>query len=249
MFKPLRISHLMFMLAALLSITMACRNSEPERIVASYSENYAIDPDTLLEGLAEGRTDVFIPQEETPYQASPTLGEPVQWQPEDYFQIAQAVHELGWGESLENWDLHGVDFGIDCAYLEHGPQDAWFSYFKTVKLREQETRLVSDIIIEPRRKTVAGGRVEYYPQRKRWQTIDFAHLKISAEDALQIAETHGGYETRTAVANECYISIGLYSDSFEYGGWQVDYIPNSGSEVSLGLYKIDPETGELENKK
>ncbi len=235
----------------IMSLTFSCSSMEPERQVTSEIEFYAIDPNTLVNDLAQGSKDVFIAQDESPYEASPTLDEPVQWSPADYFQIAQTLHTLVWGESLDEWKLSAIGYGMDCEYLTNGPQDAFFTYFKLEQFDGYASRLVSILTIEPRRNTVAALKEVYYPHQANQQVIDLAQLKISAADALQIAERNGGYETRMAVENMCGIYIILNTGSFDdMSGWKIEYYPDgiNGSDT-LAYYDIDPLTGEIENKK
>ncbi len=225
------------------SLTFSCGILDPETMVYSKNEYFSIDPGTILAALDQGKTDVFTPQDKTPFEASPTLGTPVHWSTSDYFRIAAALHELLWGESLETWQLDRMSYGMDCAYLHNGPQDANIEFFKEARMNDRESRFVSELIIEPRRNSVVGHITKYSPQRVRWQVIDQTEFKISFEDALQIAELNGGAEARLAVENACEISIILNPDEFYYQGWQVEYFNTAGDTLVLNC--IDPLTGEL----
>lgn len=243
-------NHLIGILAiVLLSIISSCAVFEPETKVTEETKFYAINRNTILDELSHDPAEIFTPQDRSPFETSPTLGPPVQWTETDYFHIAGALHELIWRESLATWKLHVIDYTIDCAYLDNGPQYAYLKYFKIAQIRNQDSSLlISTLIIEPRRNSVIGGKTEYYPYRNPRQEIDLAQLKISAEDALQIAEKAGGKAIRTRVANECDVSIILNPDSFYYEGWQVDYSPNTSDDL-LASYYIDPITGELGEEK
>ncbi len=245
----LRISRWSFPLLLILIVTSSCGMFEQERRTSIEIEFYAIDPNTLINDLAQGGKDVFVAQDESPYEASPTFGEPVQWSPADYFQIAQALHTLVWGESLDEWNLRVISYNMDCGYLTNGPQDAVFAYCRLEQLGGDETRWVSKLSIEPRRNTVAALKEEYYPHQANQQALDLSQLKISAADALEIAERNGGYETRMAVENMCGIYIILNTDSLN-DDWKVRYYPDVINDSdTLAYYDIDPLTGEIENNR
>jgi hypothetical protein len=222
--QPQRRLILFVQACVILYMTSSCGIYGSEKVVSSKNEYYAINPDTIISDLLQSKMDVFTLQDKSPFEASPTLSKPVRWSENDYFRIAQALHKLAWGESLDTWNLSNMNFGLDCNYYDNGPQDARFTYFKTVKVNDQESRDVSEIIIEPRRASVTVHKSEYYPTSVQWQTIDLKQLKISSlEDVLQIAEINGGISARTAVENACSISLTLAPNSVSYDGWNISY--------------------------
>ena len=205
---------------------------------------YTIDPDTILDSLAQGKKDVFTLQTATPEAELPPASEPVHWSQSDFYRIAQALHEYVWNESVEEWYLPDMEFGMDCQGAFDGPQYGRFVFYKFVHIREQESRIEHDIYILHQENTVRVFETEYYPRLETWQNIDWAKVKISVTDALQIAERNGGYEARSNENNECKISLALAPGS-KYEGWQVMYTGNNRTRLFdihintlTGEYKI-----------
>jgi len=205
---------------------------------------YIINPDTILEALAQGNKDVFTPIVTTPDPELPALINTVQWSQADYFHIAEAFHEFFWKESSKNWNLHLMIFSMDCKEINQGPQYAYFQFFVTKDVRENQSRYVHDIYIEPTKNLVSWHEVEYYPNLANWQSIDIANLKISALNAFRIAETRGGNEIRSEFKNNCIITATLAPGSI-YDGWQIGYVGRVGEDVEHLLdINIDASTGE-----
>ena len=72
-------------------------------------EYYSIDPETLLEALDRGDTDVFTLLDPTPEAVStPSSLESVSWSQADYLRIAQALHQQSWQEPLGAQNLYHV---------------------------------------------------------------------------------------------------------------------------------------------
>ncbi len=200
-------------------------------------EEFSINPDMILEDLPKNKTDVFTPQEYMPDEKSL---EYVEWKPEDFDLIAEALHEFMWEETLEGWKLTAINFAWDCEHIDKGPQEAHYRYFKVEKLRLKKTRFESSLGILPNWDTVGATMCEYYPVEVRWSEIDLTQLGISAEEALGIAERNGGAETRAAVGNSCQISV-LLNPALNYDGWHVRY----SYLGTIDEYYIDPVTGEV----
>ena len=82
---------------------------------------YLIDPDTILKALDQGNTDVFTLMAVTPEPEAFSSGSiTVHWGQEDYFRIAQALHERFVGESLRDQNLFSTSFDVNCSDVERG---------------------------------------------------------------------------------------------------------------------------------
>lgn len=223
--------------ALLLGGTISCNMDQRENETITNIQYFSIEPKSLLELVSQGKEAAFISIRDEPELSSSSKGEPVSWDQIDYFQIAEALHELVWGESLETWDLYRMDFSSGCDQIDIGFQYAQFVFFKVINLDGQETRVGHFIEIDPSRNFIQAIETEYYPNLANWKTIDLATVKVSASEALRIAEKDGGLEKRTAVKNECSVSVGISRDTVVYDGWLVIYSP------SVFIDKIDPGTG------
>jgi hypothetical protein len=71
-------------------------------------------------------------------------------------------------------------------------------------------------------------------------------LKVTADDALQIAEEQGGRNKRASVNHECSFNVVLAPSSVHYKGWVVWYqiVQNERVETLFNLW-TDPYTGKI----
>ena len=130
--------------------------------------------------------------------------------------------------------------------LNEGLSRRCFNSFKTIQLvGEEETRIEHWITIIPAKNLVYIVKVEYQPNVRRKKPIDLEQYRITADEALQIAERNGGHEARTAVGNDCEITA--FSPTVNGGGWEINYVNYPDNFVkSLYGIAIDPQTGKYE---
>lgn len=237
--KP-TISYVLLIVILVLAVACQLFSFGKEEEISRKEADYTIDPNTILEALAQGTTDVFTPQVVTPEVETSVQSKPVQWSQSDYFRVAQALHEFVWSESLNEWNLDGMAFGMDCKDADYGPQYADLRYYKIDHTRERESRIVHDIHIVPMEHSVWWTEIEYYPKLANWGNLDQKQIKVSVNDALQIAEANGGREARLAVNNKCkFVAI---IPIWEYNGWNLTYTGNT----QLFNINIDPVTGKYD---
>ena len=208
--------------------------------LSSDEEYYAINPDTILDKLTQGNTDVFTPLESTPEATSITTSKPVQWSQTDYVRIEMALQKLVWGKPLEDWNFEKALFRLDCAEASSGPQRAYFTYFKIVQSSERESLIERELWIEPYKNSASWHEVVYSPNVWDQQSIDSSRIIIPVEEALKIAEQNGGFEARSAVKDDCVIYL-LLAPGSKYGDWQVWY--SEGKITFLFEINIDSFTG------
>jgi len=210
-----------------------------EEQISSGEGVYTFDSQTILQSLAQSETSVFTLQLSTP--ESPRTGlPPVQWSQVDFYRIAQAFHEFAWQEPIESWKLNELFFKLDCEHAPLGPQFMSLDLFKSVHVRQTNSRLWRAIFIKPQQNQVSWIGIEYYPERSRWSSLDFAQIKIPAEQALQIAESQGGQEARLAAENKCWIDGALVA-GLRDNDWRIAY--TGEGLVRLFEINIDEQTG------
>ena len=215
-----------------------------ERLVSSDSQDYRIDPDTLLERLEQGKTDIFTPLTATQAAVPSTPGPPVRWSQADYERIVQALFRIVFQESLENWKLVDIVLDVDCANVDRGTYtDAQFRFFKIIHTRQEESKIERNILILPLKRLVSWDDQEWYPKVTDWTPLNLAQFKISAEEALQIAEKNGGSEARGAVENACTITTA--AGLVRLKGWNTFYTPSDNNLKTLFDVDIDPVSGEI----
>lgn len=200
---------------------------------------YIFDTDTILDSIAKGETNAFM-QVAAPSDSS--ASSKIHWKQDDYLRLAQALHQLVWGEPLNEAEINSIYFTLNCKDATNGLQNAKFKFIKTMELGQGEARLERNMFFEPSDSYVNVWEEKYYPNLSRLNTVDLAKIKVSADDALRITEENGGSVERAKTGDVCFISIGLFPDSVNYRGWRVSYGNYSGTLFSLW---IDPFAGEI----
>lgn len=205
--------------------------------------SYAINSMTILESLDRGDTNVFMLLEATPKASTSQPTRRVSWHQADYFRVAKALHQQSSQESLGEQNLYSISFTMDCAEIEQGTfRDATFSYFKTITNGKEETRVEYSIVIKPSENLVRTYKSEFTPNIKTKEPLNLTQNRISAEEALQIAEKNGGAEKRLSYKNNCEIySRAPVSDA---NGWEVSYSNNrDGIWQTIFEIAIDSQGG------
>jgi hypothetical protein len=228
------------------SVILSCRVND-DRIELekdSVWQYYSVDPDTILESLTQGNTDVFTPLAATPEGELPVPQRLVYWSEEDFFLVAKTIHEQSWGESLGDQNLYRILFRTDCAIAERGIfSEAEIDSFKIIQTEgEEETRIEHWINIMPSIDLVYTVEVAYQPNVNYKELIELSLYQVTASEALQIAENSGGSTIRAEVGNDCEISV-LTPGSGDRG-WRILYQNKTDRYYLLFEIAIDPETGD-----
>lgn len=232
----------LFILAVIsLSIAMASCDAETEERALVRDQYYAFDPNLILQEISQHPQDAFITIEVKPQLIPLSQRAKVKWIQKDYMQIAAALFKVVWEETLDEWELNSLHFRLGCDNTENGFQQASFSLFKVVKIHEKPSRIERKISINLGNNSVSILEYEYYPKVTDWPSAKFSQLKISADDALLIAEKNGGKEKRLVVENKCDIVILLSPGSASFDGWLASYIQDGST--NLFRLEIDPLTG------
>lgn len=205
--------------------------------------SYVINSMTILESLDSGDTNVFKLLEATPKASTSQPSRSVSWQQADYFRVAQALHQQSRQEPLGEQNLYSMSFTMDCAEIEQGTfRDATFSSFTTIANGNEETRVEYSIVIKPSENLIRTYKGEFTPNLKTKEPLNLTHYRISAEEALQIAEKNGGGEVRLSYKNIC--EIYLRAPVSNARGWEVSYSNNrSGIWQTIFDISIDSESG------
>jgi len=221
---------------------LSCNIGKTEEQTNLFSQYYTIEPTSLLDSLKRGET-VFTPVSQRPELLPVDQKVTVNWHQADYFYIANALYEGVLGKTLQGWQLSSMDFALGCSKVQNGFQNGGFRFFSVVKDNDQESRLERFIDIDPSNNFVHVSETKYSPKLIDLKSIDLAQLKISADQALQIAESNGGEEKRASVKNACSISSLLTLDRTDRWQWKVFYSRWDDRTVFFNIL-IDPYTGE-----
>jgi hypothetical protein len=231
-------------LVVLVASAFSCNGGQPEQQSTLIDQYYSVDPITLLASLKRSDLSGLVPVQDEPEPLPEGQQILVTWSQADYLSIANILREGLIGYSSYNWQLNSMDFRLSCTQVTNGFQNGRFTFFSVVKEQDQETRITSFIDIDPRGKFIHLVEEKYYPKLVDWKVIDVAGLKISADQALQIAEMNGGKDNREAVGNACYISLVLSPGPARNNGWIIRYT-RSDEIASFFSIVIDPYTGEF----
>ncbi len=200
---------------------------------------FEIDPETLLLSLDRGETEMFNPMIATPEVYTPLAAGSFPWTQSDYLKIASALAQIKRKENLNDWHVFSMLFEKDCSTIPKGFDAGWVVYFKlhnkdgTPDYFHYQTDAIA---IFPLSKNMKAGR-DYFPRPLLgWTSINVNSLKVTADDALQIAEEKGGEKTRLKLNNICKISV-FNSPSSGDNDWIVRY------EGRFEIH-IDPYSGE-----
>ncbi len=203
---------------------------------------YRINSGTILTSLEKGGADVFLPDPRSLDDRlnGPILyNEPIEWSQSDNLKIVRALNNFVWNDNLDDWNLFTMTFNVACRDNFNGLSGGIFKYFKTTFEKGRIAYTWREIEINPEYAYVAwGGDAEFAHPLLGWKSIDLSRLKVTAEEAIKIAENNGGREARLKVQNQCDIYLLLMPE--RYKGWWVNYGYSSGFEI-----QIDPYTGEV----
>lgn len=208
---------------------------EDEQRIELDDKRYTINSTILLQSLTQGNKDVFTLRTATPpatLQWSPIS---VAWKQADLFFIAEAVHQVASGQSLDGWKLERMSFGTGCENISVGWQVGDFVFFKTEHLSDMDSRLVHFIGIDSLGNVVDySSRQELYQSFGEYPSLDLTKIKISAEQALQIAESAGGSKFRINNQDNCRVAINIESAG-KYKGWYIAYFPTDDNKRSFHI--------------
>lgn len=201
--------------------------------------DFKIDPTTILEDLENGNTDVFIPLITTPEAYEKLYFAPPSWKQLDYLNVSSALYEFAWGDNVNDWLIENMSFYGDCQY---DPLN--FDLFKITYFQDNGSQhyAAREIDIFPLYGGAAiGGGTSFPKPLFGWKNINLEKLKITAEDALSIAEDNGGREFRLSHENKCEIFVLITSRELR---WQVRYYSDNTIGRAFEV-TINPFTGEF----
>lgn len=202
--------------------------------LGSYSEYgfYKIDPETILVSLKNGDANVFQPLLKDPNEIWEEISDlSIWWTQADFMRIFSALSKLVWNESMDPqvWSIYNIYFSGWCADDSCNLDSVQVVYFKTVG-NSYATRFMD---IHPYFGLVRWGDGASYPKPLlyKWKGVELAKSKITAEDALRIAEINGGREKRLKTTDGCYVSVNSSRFAPEY--WDVFCVAGYRSAINF----------------
>jgi hypothetical protein len=201
---------------------------------------YKIDPERILTSLDSGEKKVFAPEATSP--DDPIFEKYFSWRQSDFTKITTALHEFVWDEGLDGWKLYYMDFSTPCHDNLSGFELSEFYFFKTIFHKNGQISYAGrGFLVTPQYGDVEWGSGPNYPHPiLGWKSVNINKVKITAEEALAIAEQNGGKEARLLSNNQCKVTAQLSG----YSGWEI-FIYSYGTGSSIFRMVIDPSTGKI----
>jgi hypothetical protein len=198
---------------------------------------YTFEPKTILTALDRNDGEIFQPLPDWGQENIFPSGS-FAWQQQDYLKIAIALNQVANQDNLDNleeWSVYSINSSRDCADIPIGFDHFSITYFKTVG----ERYVTREMDVWPLAKEAdwAGNMDFPRPVLMGWKSINLGKLKVTADDALQMAEANGGKAARQAVSNDCSISVALAPNADD-ADWGVYYF--RGGSVTLFHFSIYP---------
>lgn len=203
---------------------------------------YQIDSTTLLSAISRSESDIFTPDATEAIDDLPD-SKPMQVNQADFLNIAEALNEVELHDSIYNWQASRLLFSLNCADIAFGPQQGEIDLFKESEyIRNQASRLIErKVFVLPRKGQVGWTEHEVYPVSGHQPTIELAKIKVPVEEALRIAEAHGGQAVRETAKDKCSIHLTMSASRWD-NDWWITYASSSSGSNLFQIY-IDEETG------
>ena len=199
---------------------------------------YKIDPETILTSLENGDTNVFKPLLKDPTKVERVADASISWTQADYLRVFSAFSKLVWDDSMGSqiWKIYYVDFVGSCFDKPCNLHNALIVYFK-ISANSYTTRIME---IQPSFGLVRWGDETSYPVVRQWKGVELSAARITAEDALKIAEKNGGREIRLRAPNKYTVTVHSWESD---KNWQVQYIFD---DPPFYQFLVDFDTGRYE---
>lgn len=243
-------SRFLMIIAVLLILSISSCSLGREEIEYSPTRYFVFDPITLLDAIYQNEANSFVSVADMPPDDFQPIT--VNWKQSDYEKILAGLLTNALHDNLNDWQLSAISFSTRCEQYSEGFQGGNFTFFKNAKDIAGEFRMVRIVNITAWNKTISVSDKEYRPNLTRWSSLDLPKTKITAEQALIIAEQAGGNTTRLSVENNCTIVVSLMSNSPEFEGWWIRYDQYSSdgnlTRKSLLEIEINSATGKPSRK-
>lgn len=197
--------------------------------------DFLINTTTILDSLDRGETDVFSPTLATPSDDAILPDGSIYWTQSDYLKVANALSQFVWGEPVDGWFVYYLHLKKECDDNLDGFDSFSAIIFKPVRWGLRKMYTARYIEIYPLAGIVYWAGDTSFPVSDGWAAIDLSKFKITADDALRIAEGNGGKEARTRIQNGCSISISLPAGKND-NRWNVSYYYTANFDMMIDSY-------------
>ncbi len=232
--KILSVVLLCFLVTALVSKIFLYDNgySNPLHFSSYYDSGYyEIHPGTILESLSQKKNDLFTPASEEIWNRDEPHYEVITWSQSDYLKVADALSREVWHEPLDlkEWKVLYLDLEQDCVDNPLGFYEFSIVYFQNSGIgfwsREYQTRLIE---VYTWRGLIRWGEASFSDALlPGWGNADVYNFKVTADNALFVADNNGGSKVRQKAHNACWIAVWVNNyppvNGYSNNDWLVDY--------------------------
>lgn len=172
-------------------------------------------------------------------------GAGVTWSQREFESVRVSFLEQVLRDVPERWEMGQMRFRLNCRHVGVGLQEGSLLMFRNVGDWRMRARVERQLGIFPKSRIVTYWEVhEAAPDLQPWVAIEMKKVKVSADQALQIAERTGGSAKRAEVKDDCRIWIEM--NGWEGNTWRVSYtylLSPTRSEDFVVI--VDAETGNV----
>lgn len=224
-------------LCLLIVLQFGSESFSQEELVDASEEAYRFDPQTILTEDTK-RVNVFTKIPFTEKFPEPVFNT-IFWEQDDYFSVMDSFMYYVLSEDRNAWKLIEISSVNLCPGLT-GLSMLTIRMQKRFSLSDESYRANIHVNIMPQSGIVELLQRKYAPDEGGERTLRWDEIKITAEQALLIAEENGGTIVREALGNQCRIIISLKA-GIQKNDWWIYYEPIN--EPSVFEIAVDEQTG------
>lgn len=166
------------------------------------------------------------------------------WTQREFETIGVSFTEKVLRDTPERWKLAHMGFSLNCQDVGVGLQFAYFKLFRNQGDWPNNARFERHMRVFAQDREVTYYDEQAVPDLQSWSAIDMKKVRVSADQALNIAEHNGGSGKRPAVGEPCGIRIEM--NGWEGNHWRVTYSYLVSAKRSVDFVVIvDAETGNV----
>lgn len=228
-----------------ISCTVSTRSSYPVPIV--YEEGiFEFNANLIFTQIDEGDSNLFTSVTEAGEEKTDLSHA---WTEEETFRVTNAFRDEELPPGYLQGTLSTVTYFFYCDDLEQPFKNSIMRYIRQLGENGKTTHTeILFIHIHPDRNYVDYSYEIRYPAIIDWEPLDIDKVQLPFEEALQIAESSGGAETREQVNFECALTSRLNPASSNQAIWEVTYYLDSPTSPEL-VIEIDANSGIILSKK
>jgi hypothetical protein len=198
-----RASILTVILCALIMLagcSLILNYKDPEETIAYETLYYSFDPQTILDTIDKGQG--LRLESWKVYPTPPPSSSLVNWNQDDFYRMAVALIP---SDLVGHTYLYLMSFRVDCKDVNSGITAMYFDLSTRLDRQQSQTRSELSIGIQASEGWASISRADKSPGVHTYGTIDLSKMKVTATQALHLAEDLEGRAYRQKVGDRCSI--------------------------------------------